>query len=197
MLARSRARSALRRRRQRRTGTGDGDSGRGGNPTYGSILTDADGSTLYTWEGDEPGDSYCADQCAAVWPPLLVSDSPVASSNLPGALGMIERDDGGLQATFNDWPLYYFSGDPQPGDSNGQAPGVRCPLVDRGDRAPAPPPVAALPTPGGPALGTRVAPRPRRVRALRPAPASAVTSDRATGAVGHVTSPTSRFSRPR
>ncbi len=35
-------------------------------------------------------------------------------------LGTTERDDGSLQVTYNDWPLYYYFDDPQPGDVNGQ-----------------------------------------------------------------------------
>jgi predicted lipoprotein with Yx(FWY)xxD motif len=35
-------------------------------------------------------------------------------------LGTITRDDGTMQATYNGWPLYYYSGDAAPGDINGQ-----------------------------------------------------------------------------
>ena len=29
-------------------------------------------------------------------------------------------DDGSEQATYNDWPLYHYAGDAEPGDTNGQ-----------------------------------------------------------------------------
>jgi len=89
------------------------------NPVSGTILTDADGWTLYTWQGDEEGDSYCYDRCAEVWPPFVISEDLAAPNGLPGVLGLMERDDGAWQVTYNDWPLYYFSGDTQPGDTTG------------------------------------------------------------------------------
>jgi hypothetical protein len=39
---------------------------------------------------------------------------------LPGTLKTIVRPDGGRQVTYSDWPLYTFSGDNRPGDTNGQ-----------------------------------------------------------------------------
>jgi predicted lipoprotein with Yx(FWY)xxD motif len=35
-------------------------------------------------------------------------------------LGTVERDDGTTQVTYNDLPLYYFSGDQAAGDLEGQ-----------------------------------------------------------------------------
>src|ERR1051325_1206875 len=48
------------------------------NADYGWILTDPDGWTLYTWEGDTEGMSNCYDACADVWPPYIVSSDLVA-----------------------------------------------------------------------------------------------------------------------
>jgi predicted lipoprotein with Yx(FWY)xxD motif len=88
----------------------------------GAILTDGDGNTLYLLTGDNQGDSTCYDDCAANWPPL---NAPATAGD--GAddalLGATERDDGSMQATYNDWPLYYFAGDEQAGDVNGQGVG--------------------------------------------------------------------------
>ena len=38
----------------------------------------------------------------------------------------MERTDGTTQVTYNDWPLYLFSGDAAAGDTNGQGVGDVC-----------------------------------------------------------------------
>ena len=93
----------------------------------GSILTDADGSTLYTFTEDEPNVSNCQnDPCPQTWPPLIIgSEPPVAGEGIPGELGVIERQDGSRQVTYNDMPLYGFLNDQAPGDANGQGIGGR------------------------------------------------------------------------
>jgi predicted lipoprotein with Yx(FWY)xxD motif len=87
----------------------------------GEILTDADGNTLYLFTNDSPGESTCEGDCEANWPPLTVTseDELVAAPEVTGELGTIERADGSLQVTINDVPLYNFSGDTAPGDTNG------------------------------------------------------------------------------
>lgn len=40
------------------------------NPTFGKILTDTQGMTLYTLRDSKGADVPCTGQCAAVWPPL-------------------------------------------------------------------------------------------------------------------------------
>lgn len=85
----------------------------------GEILGDSDGNTLYLFTPDEQGDSTCYDQCETNWPPLVGEVTP--SDGLDAALlGSTTRTDGSEQATYNGWPLYYFAGDPSPGDTNGQ-----------------------------------------------------------------------------
>lgn len=86
----------------------------------GPSLADPDGWTLYTWDGDEPGKSNCYDACSMVRPPYITDTDPVAPGSLAGVLGMIERMDGTWQVTFDGWPLYYYMGDVQPGDANGE-----------------------------------------------------------------------------
>lgn len=84
-------------------------------------LTDANGMTLYTVTTDRPGVSNCTGQCPSVWPPLTIaSGSPSGSSGVGGALGVITRPDGGMQVTYNGMPLYRYSRDRAPGDTNGQ-----------------------------------------------------------------------------
>lgn len=88
----------------------------------GMILTDGDGNTLYLLTADEQGAPTCYDDCETNWPVL---EGPVeAGDGVDGALlGQTEREDGAVQATYNDWPLYYFAGDAQAGDVNGQGVG--------------------------------------------------------------------------
>jgi predicted lipoprotein with Yx(FWY)xxD motif len=50
-----------------------------------------------------------------------VIGTPKAASGvtLPGKLGTITRSDGSVQATYNGHPLYTYSGDKAPGQTNG------------------------------------------------------------------------------
>ncbi len=88
----------------------------------GNILTDSQGMTLYVFKNDTPGTSTCTDKCAQNWPALTVTSGQqhVAGTGITGKLGVILRSDGTSQITYNDMPLYRFTGDKQPGDINGQ-----------------------------------------------------------------------------
>jgi predicted lipoprotein with Yx(FWY)xxD motif len=88
------------------------------NPKLGKILTDGQGMTLYMFRQDLNG-SNCYGQCAATWPPLIVGNQPTGSPDLGGQLNFIRRTNNTLQATYNKMPLYYYSGDSKPGDTNG------------------------------------------------------------------------------
>jgi predicted lipoprotein with Yx(FWY)xxD motif len=85
----------------------------------GPVLVDGEGMTLYLFTQDSPGSSVCEGECLAAWPPL--EGEPQAGDGVDEELlGSIERGDGTVQATYNDWPLYYFAQDAAPGDVNGQ-----------------------------------------------------------------------------
>jgi predicted lipoprotein with Yx(FWY)xxD motif len=88
----------------------------------GKILVDnATGKTLYTWAKDTDENSQCYDQCATFWPPLVTTAKALAADGVTNAkLGTSPRKDGALQVTFNGHPLYFFSRDATPGDTNGQ-----------------------------------------------------------------------------
>jgi predicted lipoprotein with Yx(FWY)xxD motif len=78
----------------------------------GRILVDSKGHTLYLFEKDEEGESYCDGACAAVWPPYETDAAPHAGGGLAGsALGTIKRPDGDLQVTYQGHPLYYYAAD--------------------------------------------------------------------------------------
>ena len=90
------------------------------NPDLGGILTDADGNTVYLFEKDEDGESYCSGECAAAWPPVTTSGDVKAGSGADQSLiGTFTRDDGAEQVTYDGHPLYLYQGDEKPGDTNG------------------------------------------------------------------------------
>jgi predicted lipoprotein with Yx(FWY)xxD motif len=91
--------------------------------TLGPILTTFDGYTVYTFDNDNEGTSNCTDACASTWPPMPAQGEPTGGEGVTGQLGTITRADGTSQATYNDQPLYMYSGDASPGDTNGDGSG--------------------------------------------------------------------------
>src|SRR3989442_10074757 len=86
-----------------------------------TILTNAQGMTLYYRTTDMPPTTVCSGGCASVWPPLLVSGSntPTSTTSLPGKLS-VQADANGTQVEYNGHPLYNFSGDTAPGQTTGE-----------------------------------------------------------------------------
>ena len=78
----------------------------------GRYLVDSRGQSLYLFEKDDGGESYCNGACAAVWPALETGSTPHAGAGVDAAaLGMIKRDDGDMQVTYHGHPLYYYAAD--------------------------------------------------------------------------------------
>jgi predicted lipoprotein with Yx(FWY)xxD motif len=108
--------------------TSPAGSGRSGVATVtaassklGMVLVDGSGRTLYLFEKDQPNQSACSGACVAAWPVDQSSGTPKAGSGVKASLlGMIKRGDGTTQITYNHHPLYYYAGDSQPGQHNGQ-----------------------------------------------------------------------------
>jgi|GEM_PF-353698 len=93
----------------------------GMNATFGSILVDDKGMTLYLFTNDTPNTSTCYGKCATYWPDLLTNGNAVGGAGLDSSkFGTTTRTDGTTQVTYNSWPLYYFAKDKQPGDVTGQ-----------------------------------------------------------------------------
>ncbi len=82
-----------------------------------TVLTDADGLTLYWFALDTAATSKCTGTCTAYWPP--VTGDPKAGPGITGKLGTIKRPDGGVQATYNGHPLYTYVGDSGRGQARG------------------------------------------------------------------------------
>lgn len=96
----------------------------GNNVKFGSILTSADGMTLYTFIQDAPGKSTCNGSCAATWPPVTTTAStPPTVEGAPGTFSLVTRDDGTKQVAYNGSPLYRYGPDKAPGETNGQGVG--------------------------------------------------------------------------
>ena len=90
--------------------------------TLGKIIVDAQGKTLYYFANDiaASGSSTCNGQCAALWPAFSSSSIKVSAPLDPADFGSITRANGTTQTTYYGWPLYYYSGDKNPGDMNGE-----------------------------------------------------------------------------
>ncbi len=82
-----------------------------------TVLTNANGLTLYWFAPDTPTSSKCTGSCATYWPP--VTSNPKAGPGVTGKLGTIKRPDGALQATYDGHPLYTYVGDSGPGQAYG------------------------------------------------------------------------------
>jgi predicted lipoprotein with Yx(FWY)xxD motif len=86
----------------------------------GTILVDSSGRTLYLFEKDSGTTSACSGTCTRYWPPLRAA-KPTSADGLDASLiGTTTRSDGNPQVTYNGHPLYLYSGDQAPGDTNGQ-----------------------------------------------------------------------------
>ena len=107
------------------TSTGGGQSGAATVATatskLGTILVDGSGRTLYLFEKDQPNQSACTGACVASWPVDQSSGAPKVGSGVKASLlGSIQRGDGTIQVTYDHHPLYYYAGDSQAGQQNGQ-----------------------------------------------------------------------------
>ena len=86
-----------------------------------TILTNAQGKTLYYFKADTATTSACTGSCAQAWPPLLASGSgtPSSATPLPSKLSVVKTANGN-QVEYSDYLLYTFSGDSAPGQTNGE-----------------------------------------------------------------------------
>ncbi|MFF4182433.1 SCO0930 family lipoprotein [Streptomyces sp. NPDC001691] len=91
----------------------------------GDVIVDARGMTVYRFKKDSawPMTSACTGACLQKWPVV----APVDKANTKGIAlkGFVtfDRPDGVKQQSITCWPVYTFSGDTKPGDSNGQGVG--------------------------------------------------------------------------
>lgn len=86
-----------------------------------TILTNAQGITLYYFTSDTTSQAACTGGCTSTWPPLLFqgSGTPASATSLPSTLSAVS-DGNGTQVEYNGHPLYTFSGDTAAGQTNGE-----------------------------------------------------------------------------
>jgi len=82
-----------------------------------TVLTNAQGLTLYWFAPDTPTTSKCTASCAVYWPPVL--GNPEAGPGVTGKLGTLTRSGRAVQATYDGHPLYTYVGDSGPGQARG------------------------------------------------------------------------------
>ena len=82
-----------------------------------SVVTNAQGFTLYSFAPDTATTSKCTGACAQIWPP--VTGPAAAGQGVTGTLGTITRSDGSKQVTYNGHPLYTYTADTAAGQAKG------------------------------------------------------------------------------
>lgn len=87
-----------------------------------TILTNAQGMTLYYFTPDTKNTTACTGGCASTWPPLLATGSVTLTSSAPGKLTTATNANG-TQIQYNGHFLYTYAGDSAPGQTNGQGVG--------------------------------------------------------------------------
>ena len=105
-----------------------------------TVLTNAQGFTLYWFVPDTATRSTCYGTCIGYWPPVTGIAS--AGPGVTGTLATIKRSDGTTQVTYNGHPLYTYKGDTAPGQDKGNnlniSGGVWHDVTASGGAAPAP-----------------------------------------------------------
>ncbi|UXY31342.1 SCO0930 family lipoprotein [Streptomyces sp. HUAS TT20] len=93
----------------------------------GDIVVDKNGMTVYRFIKDKAWPksvSNCTGPCLEKWPAVAeVSANDTKGVKKKGLMGFTRPDNGTKQMTVNCWPIYTFSGDKAPGDTNGQGVG--------------------------------------------------------------------------
>lgn len=113
-------------------GTQTGGAGSTQTGGAGGAQTGGAGNTQTGGAGGEAGSVYndtqaegevlpCTGECLETWPPLTVEGEATVGDNVleQDMLSTTELEDGTMQVTYGGYPLYYFSGDENPGDMNG------------------------------------------------------------------------------
>ena len=103
------------------TSGSDGAQVSSSSGSLGTFLVDDQGRTLYMFNADPEGTSGCYDACATAWPPLATAGVPTAAGDVDlKELSTLKRTDGITQVLYAGHPLYTYSGDAAPGQTNGQ-----------------------------------------------------------------------------
>jgi len=87
-----------------------GDSGR--------VLVDSAGNALYAADEEADSSVVCTGDCTSFWIPLTIDGGAPSGNSLPSELGVVEREAGPRQVTFDEQRLYTFVED-EPGEVSG------------------------------------------------------------------------------
>lgn len=87
--------------------------------SHGKVLANSEGRVLYYFTKDEAGTSNCTEACLSTWPIFHTAQLQVGNKLNAAKFGSIVRPNGRSQVTYKGWPLYYYSGDNEPGEVNG------------------------------------------------------------------------------
>jgi predicted lipoprotein with Yx(FWY)xxD motif len=86
----------------------------------GNVLVDANGRTLYLFEGDKRNRSTLSHAGFAVWPAFTSAGKPQAKGGVSAAHIAIITSGGKRQVSYYGHPLYYYIGDKASGETHGQ-----------------------------------------------------------------------------
>ncbi|MFJ7204342.1 SCO0930 family lipoprotein [Streptomyces sp. NPDC098789] len=106
----------------------------------GNILVDGQGRTLYRFNKDSawPMKFGCLGACLDTWKPAAAVDKKKVNGIPEALVGSVKRPDGSMQLTIDCWPVYTFTGDTAPGQTNGHnKQGLWFAVTDAGKKAPA------------------------------------------------------------
>ncbi|MEV6793542.1 SCO0930 family lipoprotein [Streptomyces sp. NPDC051320] len=95
------------------------------DPKLGNIIVDKRGMTVYRLTKDSawPMKSACTGACLSKWPVVAPVPKDQTAGIIKKGFVTFNRPDGLKQQSINCWPVYTFSGDIKPGDTNGQGVG--------------------------------------------------------------------------
>jgi predicted lipoprotein with Yx(FWY)xxD motif len=84
-----------------------------------TVLTNAEGKTLYYLTADTPTSTACTGPCTTIWFPLLATGALTSSTPLPHQLSVL-TDANGQQVEYEGHLLYTFSGDTAAAQAQGE-----------------------------------------------------------------------------
>jgi predicted lipoprotein with Yx(FWY)xxD motif len=91
------------------------------NQVDGSNVLTIGGLTLYAYVEDTSNTSSCNAACQAIWMSIYITGTPVAGQGVDSSmLGTTMLSNGKIILTYNQMPLYFFSGDKIAGTAKGQ-----------------------------------------------------------------------------
>jgi predicted lipoprotein with Yx(FWY)xxD motif len=92
-------------------------------PGWPGVLENDASRSLYVLSVESGGTIKCTGKCATTWLPVLVTPSTTSiavGAGVKGTIGFVARGSSAKQVTFNKYPVYTYTGDSGPNQSNGE-----------------------------------------------------------------------------